>query len=316
MSDAPQWLIPSWLRACREAGATASDAEIEHLGRQLIAHWREPSRRFHTLRHVVEVLSRVDELAEETHAPALVRIAAWYHGAVFCPGGDPNNRPGEDKLSSAALAKKQLPAIGLAPEDVERVSQLVSALHRHVALDPADVDAAVLSDADIAVLAVEPQRYATYLKTLREEYAHLPLGEYLAARVSIITALLSRRRIFRSPRGSQWEETARQNLQLELHRVRKELAKLDPAHIQVSPVETPQELGSTHMPAPQRDHTEPRQLDDVHGDEHDEDSPDTPDSRHESGIVRRVKAAPAVAHPKRDGAVVNVTRPRAIVKRH
>ena len=42
----------------------------------------QPGRHFHNIRHLTDVLARVDEL-EETHEPDLVRLAAWYHGAIF-----------------------------------------------------------------------------------------------------------------------------------------------------------------------------------------------------------------------------------------
>src|SRR5665647_3574214 len=81
--DAPQWLIPAWVRTCVGAGATAPHREIEQVGESLLARWSEPSRHYHNARHLADVLAHVDELAEEAHEPGRVRLAAWYHGAVF-----------------------------------------------------------------------------------------------------------------------------------------------------------------------------------------------------------------------------------------
>jgi len=61
--DAPQWLVPAWIRACVAAGASAPVEEIEAAGERLLARWGEPDRHYHNVRHLTEVLARVDELA-------------------------------------------------------------------------------------------------------------------------------------------------------------------------------------------------------------------------------------------------------------
>jgi predicted metal-dependent HD superfamily phosphohydrolase len=230
--DAPQWLLSGWTRTCEGAGATASPDEIRAVGSRLIDRWSEPDRHFHNLKHLVHVLSRVDELAEETHEPDLVRLAAWYHGAIFDAAEKAAyaNRGGEDEVASAELARTELTALGVPHKSVERVADLVVALARHTA-NPGDFDCAVLCDADLAVLAAEPQRYKAYLKEVRAEYAHVPVEDYLRARSAILTKLVNRSTLFASPLGAAWEEPARQNVAAELHRIRKELKALDAAHL-------------------------------------------------------------------------------------
>ena len=224
---APQWLSSAWRRTCLGAGVTASADAIDATGRALVHRWSEKSRHYHSLRHLIDVLARVDELAEETHEPDLVRLAAWYHGAVF----DAEERAayarrgGEDERASALLAREQLTDLGLAPERVERVVDLVTALQRHTT-NPEDFDCAVLCDADLAVLAAEPQRYRAYLEDVRAEYAHLPLGEFVRARLAILRRLAARPRLYVSPLGAAWEEQARENIAMETQRLEKELARL------------------------------------------------------------------------------------------
>lgn len=239
-SDAPQWLLTSWTRSCRGAGATASDDEIRAVGDGLLERWSQPDRHFHNLRHLADVLGRVDELSQETHDADVVRLAAWYHGAIFDAARKAAyaNKGGEDETASAALAFDQLSSLGVPEKACRRVAFLVNALVRH-APDPADFDCAVLCDADLAMLAGEPQRYKEYLKDVRDEYAHIPLPDYLRARIAIITKLLDRRSLFSSPMGAAWEEPARQNLDAELQRLRKEQAKMQasapPALVAPSP---------------------------------------------------------------------------------
>ena len=227
-TDAPQWLLSSWMRACAEAGATAAPDDIRETGEALLARWMDPRRRFHDLRHLCDVLSRVDELAEETHEPSLVRLAAWYHGAIFDAESKAAyaERGGENETASAVLAHEQLAALGVPDRRAHRVAQLVTALLRH-APDPADFDCAVLCDADLGMLAQEPQRYKAYLEDVRAEYAHIPAEDYVRARIVILSKLLSRPSLFSSPLGAAWEDAARQNITAELMRLKKELAKLN-----------------------------------------------------------------------------------------
>lgn len=227
-SDAPQWFLKSFVRSAVGAGATADTDAIEAVGQSLLDRWADENRHFHNLRHLASVLHRVDELAEETHEPDLVRLAAWYHGAVFNAERKvaDASQGGEQTTASAALADRELTGLGVPVRAADRVAALVNAIVRH-APDPADFDAAVLNDADLAMLAAEPQRYKDYKSAVRAEYAHIPAEDYLRARIRVIERLLARKSLFLSPMGAAWEEPARQNLDMELHRLRKEQAKLD-----------------------------------------------------------------------------------------
>lgn len=222
--DAPQWLCPSFSRSVTAAGATATPEEIRAVAERLLDRWRDPERHFHNLKHLVDVLARVDELGEETHEPAIVRLAAWYHGAVFDAARYKAyaSRGGEDEVASAVVAIEELTSLGVPEARARRVGDLVSMLVRHTpAAD--DMDAAVLCDADLAMLATEPQKYKTYLQDVRAEYADVPIEDYLKARARILGKLLCRKNLFHSPLSAQWEGPARQNLQAELQRVEREL---------------------------------------------------------------------------------------------
>ncbi|MDO8106655.1 hypothetical protein Q6348_05525 [Isoptericola sp. b441] len=238
--DAPQWLISEWTRTCHAAGATADDPEIEVTGARLIERWMQPGRHFHNIRHLTDVLARVDELERETHEPHLVRLAAWYHGAIFDADEQTSYAQlgGEDELASAALARAELTELGLPAPAPDRVAELVIALRRH-APAPEDVDCAVLCDADLAMLAGDPQRYKTYLTEVRAEYEHLPVEEFVRARIAILRKLERRTSLFHTPLGAAWEAPARQNVQAELHRLEKELSALESDRPATRPPATP-----------------------------------------------------------------------------
>lgn len=237
--DAPQWLLSAFQRSARGAGATAPDEQIRDVGQALVDRWSEPGREFHNLKHLVDVLVRVDELAEETHEPDLVRLAAWYHGVVFDSADAKSyaNKGGEDEAASAGFARSELVGLGVPDDRAERVHDLVVALVRH-SPDPADFDCAVLCDADLAMLAAEPQRYKAYLHDVRAEYAHLPVEDYVRARIRILKKLLARTTLFSSPLGAAWEEPARQNVSAELQRLEKEQAKFEAQLADEAPQQT------------------------------------------------------------------------------
>ena len=188
--EAPQWLLAAFVRSAVGAGATAERDEIRAVGEKLIEKWSSPGRRYHNLRHLVDVLARVDELAEETHEPDLVRLAAWYHGAIFDAAeiAAYANRGGEDEVASAQLARTDLVELGVPEARAERVHALVNALVRHTP-NPTDFDCAVLCDADLAMLAADPQRYKVYLHDIRAEYEHLPVERRCRLRLLELEAL-------------------------------------------------------------------------------------------------------------------------------
>lgn len=228
-AEAPSWLIPAFVRSMKAIGSTASRSDLEEEASDLIDMWTSHNRRFHSTNHLVNVLERVDALAQETHDPDLVRVAVWYHGIVFSTEAVPGHKrvAGENKAESASIARRHLVRLGVDERLADRVSDLILSLIRHD-VDPTDVDAACLADADLGLLASDPQGYRAYTKRIREEFAHLPLRDVIEARISIATRLLARTHIFRSPLAASWEEPARQNLEAELLRLRKELATLPP----------------------------------------------------------------------------------------
>ena len=183
---------------------------------QLLAAWADPARGYHDLRHLLEVLDHLDVLlealgaddADQVDADA-VRLAAWFHDAVYV--GAP-----EDEDRSAALAEKDLTGTGVAADVVAEVARLVRLTATHDP-EPEDLAGALLSDADLAVLAADPRRYAQYVDGVRREYAHLPDAVFAQGRADVLRGLLAGPTLFRTAPGRRlWEERARANVVAEL----------------------------------------------------------------------------------------------------
>ena len=95
--DAPQWLLPAYVRSVRALGASAPVEAIGESGKALIEMWSSPDRHFHNLKHAINMLARVDELADESHDPDVMRLAAWYHGCVFSSAKEQTYRRNGDE---------------------------------------------------------------------------------------------------------------------------------------------------------------------------------------------------------------------------
>ncbi|WP_432147478.1 HD domain-containing protein [Streptomyces sp. bgisy029] len=176
----------------------------------LLDRWDEPQRRYHTTAHLTAVLDRIDTLAPYAADVHAVRLAAWFHDAVYRPDRT------ENEERSAALAERALPEAGVAEAVTAEVARLVRLTVTH---DPADGDrnGEVLCDADLAVLAGDPQEYAAYAAQVREEYGFVPDEAFRAGRAGVLRQLLALPRLFRTPHGAAaWEARARHNLATEL----------------------------------------------------------------------------------------------------
>jgi predicted metal-dependent HD superfamily phosphohydrolase len=182
----------------------------EPLGADLLRRYAEPHRRYHTTEHLAAVLDHVDELLREADDADAVRLAAWFHDAVY----DPSR--GDNEERSAVLAERMLAETDLPAGTIAEVARLVRLTTTH---DPAEGDrnGAVLSDADLAILAAPPDGYAAYAAAVREEYAAVPDEVFRQSRADVLRSLLDLPALFRTAPGRErWEEAARHNLRTEL----------------------------------------------------------------------------------------------------
>jgi len=184
----------------------------------LLARWQEPQRHYHTLTHLTSVLDHIDVLEKHADDPDVVRLAAWFHDAVYLPDRS------ENEERSARLAERALAEAGVPQDRTAEVARLVRLTVTHAPADD-DRDGQVLCDADLAILAAPPSAYAAYTAAVREEYHFVPNDAFREGRSAILQQLLSLPRLFRTPYGAaEWEATARYNLAAELEL----LASADP----------------------------------------------------------------------------------------
>ena len=164
-------------------------------------------RGYHDTRHLTEVLERVDELAAagEAFDGLAVRLAAWFHDGVY------DGRPGAEERS----ARWAEDALHGRPE-ADEVARLVR-LTEHHRPHADDANGCVLSDADLAILAASPERYAEYVADVRREYDHVPDDLFAAGRSAVLRDLLAKPTLFHTAHArAHWEAAARANVEAEL----------------------------------------------------------------------------------------------------
>lgn len=209
------------------------------VGEELLRRWSEPHRTYHGTAHLADCLRSVQVAAEGLGTvPRTVLLALWFHDAVH------DGEAVRDEERSAELARDLLaPLVGapsrsgvasgpgalgtrasaprstpdahtapLTPADVDEVERLVLLTTHH---DPApgDVAGALVSDADLAVLAGSPTTYRRYCRRVRAEYAHVDDGAWRVGRAEVLRSLLATEHLFATPVGrDRWESRARANL--------------------------------------------------------------------------------------------------------
>jgi predicted metal-dependent HD superfamily phosphohydrolase len=171
---------------------------------ELLAAWDRPG--YHDLLHLTEVLDRLDRLAAAgaRFDDTTTRLAAWFHDAVYDGAAD-------DEERSARWAEQALSAAY-----ADEVARLVRMTVHH---RPADDDLAgcALSDADLAILAAKPRRYAAYVAGVRADFAHVGDDDFRTGRAAVLRDLATTPRLFHTAQGrALWETAARDNLEREL----------------------------------------------------------------------------------------------------
>lgn len=181
----------------------------------VVRRYREKHRRYHNVAHLVAVVAHAEQLVTTESAAGAVLdagaviAAAAYHDAIYEPRSPANEQ------ASGRLAHSDLATLGWPADRIDRVVTMIAGTTTH--LDPPDLEASILFDADLAVLGASPASYAEYVAAVRAEYRHVPDDAWRSGRASVLRGFLERASIFATDTGRRrWEDTARKNLRAEL----------------------------------------------------------------------------------------------------
>ncbi|KAK4442851.1 hypothetical protein QBC34DRAFT_488643 [Podospora aff. communis PSN243] len=188
---------------------------------ELTALYSHSSRHYHSLTHIVTLLSALHtHLPLFTDAPA-IEAAIWFHDAIY----DTRAPPSQNEIQSAALAVSLL-RDSVDADRLHRIKVMIEATASHSvpsledlrSKDPGHLeDAKMFLDMDLGILAADEGEYAEYEKGVREEYAWVGEGQWKEGRGKVLRSFLERERIYASDAfGPLWEGKARENLQRSL----------------------------------------------------------------------------------------------------
>lgn len=151
--------------------------------------YREPQRRYHTLQHIEELLGLLDAHAVVLADPEAVRLAIWYHDAVY----DPKAPKGENERLSAALFDSEWHAAGKAEDDrFHAVRAMILATIDHDLARSHPPDSAWFLDFDMAILGAADARYRQYAGQVRGEYETVPDELYRQGRSAFLRGALAK----------------------------------------------------------------------------------------------------------------------------
>jgi predicted metal-dependent HD superfamily phosphohydrolase len=187
--------------------------EPEPILRELEERWSEGHRLYHNLEHLDFCLTELQGVSELVERPAELFFAAFAHDVVYDP------RSGDNESRSVEWALRVLEEAAVPAAACERIAWLVLATRQDRI--PAELEAQLLMDADLAILGRSPDEYTDYERRIRKEYRHLPRLLYRAGRARVLKRLLKRHAIFLSEAfRNRYEDTARSNLRQTLARLK------------------------------------------------------------------------------------------------
>jgi predicted metal-dependent HD superfamily phosphohydrolase len=154
-------------------GAPAEAIEAAYT--DLVARYREPHRRYHTLEHIGEVLELVDGTE--------VELAAWFHDIIY------DTTTSDSEARSASYAGEVLSRLGAPALVIAEIQRLIELTAGHSVADD-DVNGRQLIAADLAILSSDRERYDRYARDVRAEYAHVDDEAWRAGRTAVLQSLM------------------------------------------------------------------------------------------------------------------------------
>ena len=198
-----------WKSVWRELGASSADDALYH---QIVASYSEPHRKYHTMQHLNECFSHLENVRLSAEHAAEVELALWFHDAIY------NTSRKDNEQRSADWARDSALSAGISNDQTDRIYELIMATTHNAV--PAGRDAEVLVDIDLGILGAEPARFDEYELQVRAEYSWVPEFVYRDARKKILEEFAAREWIYSTETfRSEHEVQARANLARSLARL-------------------------------------------------------------------------------------------------
>ena len=180
---------------------------ITQLWQEIKTAHSEPTRHYHTLKHLEHIYKEFQEL----ELTALLEFAIFYHDIVY----DASSNDNEEK--SALISKQRLIALNVPTKLNEKVFQLIIETKSHKA---SCRENELFLDADLSILGSSERLYEKYTQQVRKEYEIYDDATYFTGRKKVLKSFLKKDRIYESVYFyTRYEQQARSNIEWEIKKL-------------------------------------------------------------------------------------------------
>ena len=176
---------------------------------EIFTKYSEPKRHYHTIAHLENIISDLNEVKDKIIHWDSILFAVFYHDIIYKASNSTN------EADSAKLAFQKLSEIGYPSEEINKCSNMILATISHERSE--DNDTNYLIDTDLAILGSNPYEYQKYAEQIREEYSIYPDFIYNPGRKKALQHFLNMGQIYKTQYFiNKYEKKARLNIQNEL----------------------------------------------------------------------------------------------------
>ena len=154
--------------------------QTEAVCADLVRHYAEPARHYHTLQHIRRCMRNLDWARAAIPDPDAVEMALWCHDMIYVPGARDNERRSADWF------------LGWADGRIARADAIAGMILATThASTPADPDGGFAADIDLADLGADRARIRKDAEHLRSEHPEPDEVAYAAHERVFLGALLA-----------------------------------------------------------------------------------------------------------------------------
>src|SRR3989344_6664235 len=174
-------LVERWFDLCKRSKAIGKPLVYFD---QLVAHYKEPHRKYHTLEHLEEMFREFDEvryLAEDENS---IEFSIFFHDDVYDVSGktDSENRSAANFIFTASSM--------YLPKPLKRkVFEMIPASKHKVISD--DPDTKLFCDIDLTILGQPKERFDEFERQIREAYDWAGEIAFVTGRVGVLESFLA-----------------------------------------------------------------------------------------------------------------------------
>jgi predicted metal-dependent HD superfamily phosphohydrolase len=180
--------------------------------KKLLTYYSEPHRYYHTLTHIVAMLTEFGKISSVADTPHAISFAIWYNDVIYDTKlVEPNVLSNEER--SALLSMEDLFVIGMSDSFSLKVYDLILATN-HSGKNSSNWDVQILLDLDLAILGSNQYLFDEYERNIRKEYSGVPDALYKQKRLEVLMKFYNREPLYLTQLfRKKYEVIAKMNLE-------------------------------------------------------------------------------------------------------